>query len=191
MHATSHAIDITTDASGDATVYTPNDVNGRIFQIQYVKDDFDDGSTITLTGTSTGVPVFAITGMNASATHQVRRKSTDAAAVANGTGSVSDSGGYVTITDTNQFDAAVAGMFVICDFADDDHADGRYEISSVSSNDAVTIDLSYVSGTEDVNWTLDGIYSEHEFIALAGERIKCVVSGGGNKTNGALAIISG
>jgi len=78
MHAESHAISFTTNTSGRATEYTETDVNGRIFQIQYVKDDFDDGSVITLTGALTGVPVFAITGMNASATHIVRRAATDA-----------------------------------------------------------------------------------------------------------------
>jgi len=82
MHAESHAISFTTNTSGAATAYTSTDVNGRIQQIQYVKDDVSNGSTITLTGATTGVPIFAITGMNASATHQPRRAATDAAGAA-------------------------------------------------------------------------------------------------------------
>ncbi len=82
MHAVSHAISFTTDTNGAATAYTSTDVNGRVLQIQYVKDDAANGSTITLTGKDTGVPIFAITGMNASATHQVRRAATDAAGAA-------------------------------------------------------------------------------------------------------------
>ncbi len=82
MHAVSHAITFTTDTNGAATVYTSTDVNGRILQIQYVKDDLANGSTITLTGADTDVPIFAITAMNASATHQPRRAATDAAGAA-------------------------------------------------------------------------------------------------------------
>jgi len=82
MHAESHAISFTTNTSGAATAYTSTDVNGRILQIQYVKTDVDNGSTITLTGATTGVPIFAITSMNASATHQPRRAATDAAGAA-------------------------------------------------------------------------------------------------------------
>ena len=85
MHAESHAISFTTNTSGAATAYTSTDVNGRIQQIQYVKDDVSNGSTITLTGATTGVPIFAITGMNASATHQVRRAVTDAVGATNAT----------------------------------------------------------------------------------------------------------
>lgn len=41
-------VHVTTDASGDATVYsTP--ITGRIFSISYVKDDFGDGSTFAIT----------------------------------------------------------------------------------------------------------------------------------------------
>ena len=79
MHAVSHAISFTTHSStAGATVYTEDDVNGRILQIQYVKDDLANGATIILTGAKTGVPIFAITAMNASATHQPRRAATDA-----------------------------------------------------------------------------------------------------------------
>lgn len=123
MYAVSHAITFTTHPStGAVTAYTGDDVNGRILQIQYVKDDLANGSTITLTGEKTGVPIFAITGMNASATHQPRRAATD--------------------------------------------ADGA----------AITYD-----GTNPV----------HEVVVLAGERIKLVISSGGNSKKGAFAIISG
>jgi len=122
MHAVSHAISFTTDTNAAATAYTSTDVNGRILQVQYVKDDVANGSTITLTGATTGVPIFAISAMNASATHQVRRAATDAAG------------------------AAI---------------------------------------------TYDGSNPAHECVVLAGERIKLVISSGGEEKSGALAIISG
>jgi len=190
MHATSHAISFTTDTNGDATAYTSTDVNGRVFQVQYVKDDVEDGSTITLTGATTGVPIFAITDMDASATHQVRRVATTSAGTS-GVGVVGKSGSDVSITDTDAFDDAVVGLYVNCDFADDDHADGRYEIKSVSGNDVIVIDLAFVSGTENVAWSFATEELEYECVVLAGERIKCVVSDGGSKKNGALAIITG
>ncbi len=78
MYAERHSITFTTHTSaGTVTAYTDKEVTGRILQIQYVKDDLADGSTITLTGNTTGVPIMAITGMNASATHLPRRALTD------------------------------------------------------------------------------------------------------------------
>jgi hypothetical protein len=43
-----HEVSITTNSSGAATVYSPI-LNGRIYSIQYIKDDFADGSTFTIT----------------------------------------------------------------------------------------------------------------------------------------------
>lgn len=83
MHVKRDSITFTTDTNGAATEYTTNDVNGRILQVQYVKTDLADGSTITLTGRTSGVPIFAISSMDASATHQVRRAVTDAAGATN------------------------------------------------------------------------------------------------------------
>lgn len=191
MHAISHAISLTTDVSGDVTAYTPDDVNGRIFQVQYVKDDFDDGSTITLTGAKTGVPIFSITGMNASATHQILRTATASEETASGTGAVVNHSGAVRINDTDAFGDADVGDYLNCDFADDDHADGRYKIDEVFSDDGVLLDLAYVANNEAVDWVLNKTFPVHEPVALAGERIKCVVSSGGDTKNGALAIISG
>jgi len=45
--------------------------------VQYVKDDMANGSTVTITGNTTGIPIMAITAMNASATHLPRRATTD------------------------------------------------------------------------------------------------------------------
>ena len=192
MHAVSHAISFTTDVSGDATEYTETDVNGRIFQIQYVKDDLTNGSTITLTGAKTGVPIFSITSMNASATHQVLRTATASEEIASGTGAASEGvSSKVLITDSDLSDAATVGMFVKCDFADDEHADGRYEITQIVSHlGRAYIDLAYVAD-ENVDWILDRTFPVHQPVTLAGERIKCVVSDGGSETSGALAIITG
>lgn len=78
MYAERHSITFTTHSdAGTATAYTDKDVTGRILQIQYVKTDLGDGSTITLTGNTTGVPIMAITAMNDSATHLPRRATTD------------------------------------------------------------------------------------------------------------------
>lgn len=83
MYAERHSITFTTHTSaGTVTALTDKEVTGRILQAQYVKNDLADGSTITLTGNTTGVPIMAITGMNASATHLPRRATTDQAGVA-------------------------------------------------------------------------------------------------------------
>lgn len=55
-------------ATGGAwTGYTQAPVNGRLLQIYYKKTDFADGHTMTFTGEDTGIPLFAVTGINASA----------------------------------------------------------------------------------------------------------------------------
>ena len=78
MYAERHSITFTTHSSaGTVTAYTDKEVTGRILQVQYVKDDLANGSTITLTGNTTGIPIMAISAMNASATHLPRRATTD------------------------------------------------------------------------------------------------------------------
>lgn len=77
MYAERHSITFTTDTNQAATAYTDKDVTGRILQIQYVKSNVAAGSTMTLTGNTTNVPVFTIQSMNASATHIPRRPTTD------------------------------------------------------------------------------------------------------------------
>ena len=72
---------VTTDASGDATVYT-EEVNGLLSQIRYVKTDFDNGSTITITSEATGETLWVETGVNASATRAPRQATHTTAGVA-------------------------------------------------------------------------------------------------------------
>lgn len=65
MHAQRHVVSLTTDASGDATGYTPN-VTGRVLAIRYVKTDFADGVDFTITAEATGQAILTLTNQNAS-----------------------------------------------------------------------------------------------------------------------------
>lgn len=72
MRVESYKASIATDAQGDATVYT-TELNGLLRQIRYLKTDFADGSTITVTNETTGESIWAETGVNASATRAPRQ----------------------------------------------------------------------------------------------------------------------
>jgi hypothetical protein len=72
---------VTTDASGDATAYTEV-VNGLLAQIRYVKDSFDNGSTITITSDETGETLWTEANVNASATRAPRQATHSTAGVA-------------------------------------------------------------------------------------------------------------
>lgn len=78
MFLTRHQVDITTDASGDGTGYTPN-VNGMIHSIQYVKDDYADGVDFAITGAVTGIAILTDADCNASETFYPRRQVNDVA----------------------------------------------------------------------------------------------------------------
>lgn len=77
-----HRISMTTASDGSCTAYTPDFVEGEILQIRYIKTDFADGSTMTLTGRDSGVAIWAETGVNASATRAPRQASHTTAGVA-------------------------------------------------------------------------------------------------------------
>lgn len=77
-----HRITMATNGSGAATAYTPDPVDGEVMQIRYIKTDFADGSTMTLTGEDSGVAIWAETGVNASATRAPRQASHTTAGVA-------------------------------------------------------------------------------------------------------------
>jgi len=66
-YARTETIAVTTAADGSATVYSAETYRGPIVSLAYVKDDFDNGSTFTITGEATGVGVWTETGVNASA----------------------------------------------------------------------------------------------------------------------------
>ncbi len=72
MHVERFAVPVTTAADGSATAYS-DQVNGLLSQIRYVKTDFANGSTITITSEDTGETLWVETGVNASATRAPRQ----------------------------------------------------------------------------------------------------------------------
>lgn len=74
-------VPITTDASGDATVYSPR-IYGSLVSLRYVKTDFDDGVDFTVTLETTGEGVWAESDVNASATRYPRAATASTAGVA-------------------------------------------------------------------------------------------------------------
>lgn len=67
-----YAIEVTTDGAGAATAYSPT-ITGKISQIRYVKNDFDNGVDFTITLEATGETVWAESNVNASATRAPRQ----------------------------------------------------------------------------------------------------------------------
>lgn len=76
-----HTVEITTDASGAATAYTPP-IYGPVWQIHYAKTDFDNGSTFTITANRTGQNIWTETGVNASTMRATRQPTHTQAGVA-------------------------------------------------------------------------------------------------------------
>ena len=66
-YAERHTTSITTDASGDGTGFTPN-VTGRIINVIYTKDTYDNGVDFTITLEASGQAVWTGTDVNASTT---------------------------------------------------------------------------------------------------------------------------
>jgi hypothetical protein len=66
------AVAVTTIADGSATAYSEV-CTGKVSTIRYVKTDFADGSTITITSEATGETIWQETGVNASATRAPRQ----------------------------------------------------------------------------------------------------------------------
>lgn len=71
-----HTVAMTTASDGSLTTYT-NEVNGLIHGIRYVKTDFADGSTMTVTVEDTGEAVWAESNVNASASRYPRVATSD------------------------------------------------------------------------------------------------------------------
>lgn len=68
-------VNVTTDGSGDATVYSPV-LTGKLSQIRYVKDGttpFTDGVDFTITAEATGETLWSESNVNASATRAPRQ----------------------------------------------------------------------------------------------------------------------
>jgi hypothetical protein len=72
-HVQRLVVAVTTAADGSATMYSTGPVTGMVSQIRYVKTDFDNGSTITITSEATGETIWAETSVNASATRAPRQ----------------------------------------------------------------------------------------------------------------------
>jgi hypothetical protein len=64
-------VSVTTDGSGDATVYSGK-VSGKLVAIEYVKDDFDNGITVAVTAEATGETLWSEAAVNASAIRRTR-----------------------------------------------------------------------------------------------------------------------
>lgn len=64
-------VPITVDASGDATVYTP-EIYGHLISFRYVKTNFADGVDFVCTDEDTGETLWAEDSVNASATRYPR-----------------------------------------------------------------------------------------------------------------------
>lgn len=52
------SITITTDGSGDATVYLGSRLRGRVHAIKYAPGDLDTGADLTITGETTAVEIL-------------------------------------------------------------------------------------------------------------------------------------
>lgn len=83
MYVERHVVSVTTNASGDATVYTSEPVNGEILAIRYVPHattPLDTGAGITVTGEESGTPVITITNLGTSAVSYAPRQATHSTA---------------------------------------------------------------------------------------------------------------
>lgn len=76
------SVSVTTDSGGDATAFSSGAITGKLSQIRYVKTDFANGSTITVTAESTGETLWSETNVNASATRAPRQATHTTAGVA-------------------------------------------------------------------------------------------------------------
>lgn len=76
-----HVVELTTDASGDATGYTPQ-ITGRVSAIHYVKTDFADTVDFTITSEATGQSLWTQINQTASVVKAPRQPTHDGAGVA-------------------------------------------------------------------------------------------------------------
>lgn len=80
-HAQRVAVTVTTAADGSATAYS-DVLTGKLSQIRYVKTDFANGSTFTITAEATGETLWAESNVDASATRAPRQATHSTAGVA-------------------------------------------------------------------------------------------------------------
>lgn len=74
-------VPVTTDASGDATAYSPY-LSGYIQDIEYQKTDFADGVDFTITGEASGRNIWTESNVNAAVVKAVRQPTYTQAGVA-------------------------------------------------------------------------------------------------------------
>lgn len=65
-------VDVVTDGSGNATVYSPY-LSGYIHEIHYLKTDFADGVDFTITAEATGETIWTQSDVNAAAVKAPRQ----------------------------------------------------------------------------------------------------------------------
>lgn len=75
-------VSVTTAADGSATAYSDPIDYGQLSQVRYVKTDFADGSTFTITAEATGETLWGESSVNASATRAPRQATHSTAGVA-------------------------------------------------------------------------------------------------------------
>lgn len=63
---TTYSVAVTTDSSGAATYYTDEAIHGFVVGVAYVKTDFANGSTFTITGETSGAGIWTESSVNAS-----------------------------------------------------------------------------------------------------------------------------
>lgn len=81
MYPNAITVSVTTDANGDATVYTPS-IDGRLSTIIYTKDTFDNGVDFTITGEQSGQTLWDEDNVNASKIIAPRQQTHTTAGVA-------------------------------------------------------------------------------------------------------------
>ena len=81
-HVQRLVVEVTVDASGDATTYSPAIQFGLLQQIHYVKDDFANGVDFVITSEATGQILWDEDNVNASATRAPRQATHDTVGVA-------------------------------------------------------------------------------------------------------------
>ena len=82
MYARRLTVTVKTAADGSATAYSEAIASGLLSQIRYVKTDFADGSTFTITSEATGETLWTEANVNASATRAPRQATHSTAGVA-------------------------------------------------------------------------------------------------------------
>ena len=80
-YAERHTVTLVTDASGDATGYSPV-ITGRILTIHYVATDYSAGVDFTITAEATGETIWTESNVNATKTVAPRQATHSTAGVA-------------------------------------------------------------------------------------------------------------